>query len=450
MFRTTLIAAATSLVLAIAAPAVAAPAQSVSPPIPVALAGHWSGVLVEQGQSLDISIDFTADDAHPSGAFSVDRWGVADYPLGGWKLEGRTVAFGAPGLELDGDLNGDAMSGTFKGDDGTGTFVLHRVAPVAEVSRIIPVTFKNGDIALSGTLVLPTTRGRHAAVVLVHGSGDQSRWGTQRFLAGRLARAGVATLIYDKRGSGQSSGGWRTASYEDLARDALAAVDALAARPEVDPHRIGILGHSEGGIVAPLAATMAPHKVAFLVAEDAPAQTIEDQDIYRVGNDIAAQDWSAVDKALAIRTYRLFVDVAAGDRPFADYEAATAKYGSTAWFQYLSLPPKDHWIWAWYAKRAHLDTSSLWAKVRSPVLLIYGANDQVVSPSDSIIRLANIFRASGVSYAAQLVPYAEHNLTIHPQPGQPFFWWRRSDADDLVIAWITKCAGLNGPCRSAP
>ncbi|HEY3814107.1 MAG TPA: alpha/beta fold hydrolase [Caulobacteraceae bacterium] len=429
----------------------AAPAQAADapPPIPAAVAGHWQGELVQQGQALAVSFDLVADPGAPSGRFSADRWQVMDYPIGGMKLDGASFDFGLNGLELDGTLARDTISGTFKGNDGTGTFTLHRTARTPAPYDVTEVTFKDGDVTLSGTIVMPRTPGRHPAVVMTHGSGPETRWGTSRYVADRFARAGVAALIYDKRGSGQSSGDWKTASYEDLARDALAAVDALAHRPGVDPKRIGVLGHSEGGIVAPIVETLAPGKVAFLVAEDTPAQVIKQQDVYRVGNDISSQDWSTADKALALDTYKLFVDAAAGDRPMADYEAARAKYKDAAWFQYMGLPDKDSWVWAWYRPRAHLDIATLWTRVKRPVLLIYGEQDQLMPVDQTIHRLEDILDANGAPYAAFIVPRAEHNLSVHPAAGDPFFWWRQAPGlNDTVAAWILRCTAPDGPCRT--
>ena len=357
------------------------------------MAGHWEGQLIQHGQPLAIRFDFVADPDAPSGRFSSDRWQVMDYPLGGMKLDGQTVSFGLNGLELDGTLSGDRMSGTFKGNDGTGAFTLRRTPRTSLPYDVTEVKFKNGDVILSGTIVTPRTPGKHPAVVMTHGSGSETRWGTNRYVADRFARAGIAALIYDKRGSGQSSGDWRTAAYEDLARDAAAAVDLVASRPGVDPQaRVGVLGHSEGGIVAPIVESLAPNRIAFIVAEDAPAEVIKAQDIYRVGNDIRSQTWSEADKALALDTYRLFVDVAAGDRPMADYEAAMAKYRDTYWFQYLGLPPRESWVWAWYVKRAHLDTGALWISIRKPVLLVYGQYDRLMPVDQTIRRLEDIAR----------------------------------------------------------
>ena len=75
-------------------------------------------------------------------------------------------------------------------------------------------------------------------------------------------------------------------SYDDLANDAIAGIDLLASRPDIDAKRIGLHGHSEGGIIAPIAAVHAPSKVAFIVAEDTVAGLVRDQDVYRVSHQI--------------------------------------------------------------------------------------------------------------------------------------------------------------------
>src|SRR6202012_1142693 len=184
------------------------------------------------------------------------------------------------------------------------------------------VSFRDGDVVLQGTLCVPRTPGRHGAVVLVHGSGPESRWGTNRSIADRLARAGIAALIYDKRGSGTSGGDWKTASFEDLARDALAGVDLLDQRADIDPAGVGIHGHSQGGLIGPLAATLAPDKIAFVVAEDTFAGTQYSQDIYRVGHAIKELNLKPADEADAMRIYTLFVDASRGAKSYDEFQKA--------------------------------------------------------------------------------------------------------------------------------
>jgi hypothetical protein len=144
------------------------------------------------------------------------------------------------------------------------------------------VRYPSGGLGLAGTLTLPEGPGPFAAVVMLTGSGaqdrDQALAGHRPFLvlADALTRAGYAVLRTDDRGVGGSDGDHARATYADLAADALAGVSYLATRPEVDPARIGLFGHSEGGSVAPLAARQAPGSVAFAVLMAAPAVSGED------------------------------------------------------------------------------------------------------------------------------------------------------------------------------
>lgn len=118
----------------------------------------------------------------------------------------------------------------------------------------------NDGVDLAGTLTLPQGAGPWPAVVLVSGSGQQDRDETLFYhkpflvLADALSRAGIAVLRYDDRGVGGSGGDPTNATSVDFARDAEAAIDWLKERPDIDPARIGVVGHSEGGLVAALLA----------------------------------------------------------------------------------------------------------------------------------------------------------------------------------------------------
>ena len=125
-------------------------------------------------------------------------------------------------------------------------------------------------VSLAGTLTLPPGNGPHPAVVLVSGSGPQDRdetvFGHRPFLvlADHLTRSGIAVLRYDDRGVAHSTGNIATATTQDFADDAEGAVRYLATLPAIDPEAIGIIGHSEGAIVAPIVANRSD-EVAFVV-----------------------------------------------------------------------------------------------------------------------------------------------------------------------------------------
>src|SRR5262249_15143267 len=123
---------------------------------------------------------------------------------------------------------------------------------------------------LAGTLTLPTGTGPHPAVILITGSGAQNRdeelLGHRPFLvlADFLTRAGIAVLRVDDRGVGGSSGQVASSTTADFAGDVLAGVAYLKGRKDIASDRIGVCGHSEGGLVGPLAASQSPD-IAFVV-----------------------------------------------------------------------------------------------------------------------------------------------------------------------------------------
>ena len=132
------------------------------------------------------------------------------------------------------------------------------------------IVFVSGDIRLAGTLIKPAGAGVFSAVVILHGSGPETRgdpW--NRVTAKALARGGFAVLIYDKRGTGASGGNFDAALYRDFVVDAIAAVRYLASREDIDSDRIGLFGISESGWLTPEIAAVS-HGVAFIVNRVGP------------------------------------------------------------------------------------------------------------------------------------------------------------------------------------
>lgn len=259
------------------------------------LTGDWHGRIEVPGAPLDLSITLSADGG---GTMDVPAQGITDLPLADVRVDGArftaTIPDLAGGAAIDGAVAEDAASiaGDFTQAGQTFPFGLERgsVAPPVRPQdpqpplpyRAEDVDYPSGDLTLAGTLTLPEGPGPFAAVVLSTGSGpqdrDESLAGHRPFLvlADALTRAGYAVLRTDDRGVGGSGGDYSRATYEELAADVLAGVAYLAARPEVDPARIGLFGHSEGGYLAPLAAREAAGAVAFTVLMAGPAVSGEE------------------------------------------------------------------------------------------------------------------------------------------------------------------------------
>ncbi len=205
-------------------------------------------------------------------------------------LDGDRVRISVKGAagSFDGVLNADG--GSLVGQWGGAPTTLTRVAPGWNAGLTKPqiptkpypyredlVASQGGGegVRLGATLTVPSGQAPFPAVVLIAGSGgharDEAVFGHPIFLvlADYLTRHGIAVLRYDKRGIGQSTGDFATATSMDFTADAGASVAYLKTRPEIDPRRIGLVGHSEGGIIAPILAERDP-AVAFIVLMAGP------------------------------------------------------------------------------------------------------------------------------------------------------------------------------------
>ncbi|HXU82667.1 MAG TPA: alpha/beta fold hydrolase [Polyangia bacterium] len=412
------------------------------------LAGHWEGSFEREGAVLPVGFDFTVQGGVVTGRFTSPEQAAMEYPLDApVKVEGTRVSFqiGSGSLALEGALAGEVLGGSLEEGGAPGKFSVRRGAAPVLPYRRSEVTFANGDVKLAGSLFLPGAGAQrpYPAVVLLHGSGPQSRWGRHRYWADQLARAGVATLIYDKRGSGDSGGDWRRSSFEALADDALGAVRLLAARADIDRTRIGLFGHSQGGVIAPLAASRGrPGEVAFVVAADTIAGPIYEQDLYRHERALPTE-LTPAERKQSLALFRLFVDVARGIKPYDELERASAPVRQTRWYQDLELPPRDHWLWGFYRATGNLDTLPIWSQVKVPVLLVYGQRDQLVPVDEGIHRIEGaLAQAGNHRYESVVIPRAAHDLTVRPDPGQPFDWWRQAPGlSALVTAWVKRQGG---------
>ena len=242
--------------------------------------GHWAGTWTKAGDPLSVRVVIAKTNGGYAASFDSDALQVAGIPFAEVALSGGRVRFVLQGdattTVFEGALASDAISGTFIEGDQKGTFELARtVAPPAVDTR--EVAFANGAVKLAGELLVPEASGSRPAILFLHGSGAEGRWAS-RYLAKRFADAGFVVLIADKRGVGASTGDWREAGFDDLASDAVAGLRVLAAMAEVDPSRIGIYGHSQGGTIAPLVAERAGG-LAFVIASAASGLNPRDRDL---------------------------------------------------------------------------------------------------------------------------------------------------------------------------
>lgn len=250
--------------------------------------GSWQGTLKAGPQELRIGFNISrSDDGKFAATMDSYDQGALGVPVKGVEVVGESIKFDVAAVAgtYDGKwIAADgSIEGTWKQGPSSLSLTLKRGEKPQQKRPQEPkppfpydsedVEFANPKaegVKLSGTLTLPRGGKSLPVAILISGSGPQDRdetvMGHKPFLvlADHLTRAGIAVLRYDDRGIGKSTGNFATSTSEDFVGDALAAVAYLKTRKEIDHKKIGFIGHSEGGIVGPWAASQS-RDVAFVV-----------------------------------------------------------------------------------------------------------------------------------------------------------------------------------------
>ena len=396
--------------------------------------------MVREGAELTVSFDLSNQGREVTASFNSPTQRALGIPLRNVSYTARKVHFELVGdattIIFDGELNADAMAGQFREGDAKGTFSTKRVAATPPTFRQEEVSFRNGDITLSGTLLLPLTKGPHPAVVFLHGAGAEGRYGG-RFLAEYMTRHGIAALIYDKRGVGKSSGDWKRSDFTDLAGDAIAGIHFLQQRHEIRPKQIGLYGHSQGGMIAPLIASRS-NDIAFIISGAGSAVPVHESEINSMTSQLRAKGISGNESAEAAEFIKIWVDVMRTGQGWDQFDRAVEKARGTKWFPMLHVPAKDHWIWAFHRRIYDYNAADYWQRVNVPVLVIYGERDLYVPVAQSILNIDRALgKAKNSDYTIVVLPRASHAFNIEPEPGQPFDWWHMAPGfPGLLTAWI--------------
>lgn len=282
------------------------------------------------------------------------------------------------------------------------------------------VEFRNGEIVLRGSVTIPQSAGRHGAVVLLGGDGPWAGYHAYfDTLTTTLASAGFAVLRYDHRGDG-ASGGSYPAAFADLAGDALAAVHILQSRSDIDPHHVGIWGHSQGGWIGPLAASQSPD-VAFVIMVSGSAVSVLETTLFRDGNQYRKRGVSDADIA-RISAIKRIVDRYYGT--LLDYDGAKLALDSVRGQPWLALgdwpeltasyelyPPDfvrarpeafRFFVEAMYEPLPALE------KLAVPVLALFGGQDEIVPVDTTVIVLRSVFAHRDLTI--RVYPDANHGI----------------------------------------
>lgn len=250
------------------------------------ITGEWNGVLNVQGTQLRLVFNISQNDQGYTSTMDSPDQGAKGIPVTTTSFKDPVLTFEIPagGIAFSGEFKESSIEGIFRQNGQEFPLILTReiaekekvnrpqepIEPYSYLSKDVTFENKEGNIELAGTLTLPKKDGKFPAVILISGSGPQNRneelMGHKPFLviSDYLTKNGIAVLRYDDRGVAESTGDFGSSTTADFADDVASAVAFLKSRKEIDSSNIGLIGHSEGGLIAPIVASQS-EDVAFII-----------------------------------------------------------------------------------------------------------------------------------------------------------------------------------------
>lgn len=439
--------------------------------------GSWLGKMKTPAGELQMVLHFTMTDADTIKATAdAPDQGVKDIPCGRVTLDDDTLFVDIPmvkGYYRGGFSSDSLISGKWTQLGTIYDLVLRKGAKPVEYKRPQEpqppypyteeeVTFMNTveNFSLAGTLTLPQGEGPFPAVVLITGSGQQDRDETIfnhkpfKVIADHLTRNGIAVLRYDDRGAGKSKGKTSNATSMTFADDAEAAVNYLLQHPAIDKKKIGLAGHSEGGLIAPILASRNAN-IAFIVSLAGPG-VMGSEILIRQTKDIMAVSGSSeaeIDETLKYNSELYRMAVAEPDqREFV--KDAMEWYGKELDSKGLSQEERKEKMQQlaqaliqvnnpWMRYFIDTDPALFWSGVKCPVLALNGENDLQVNHEMNLPAIKAAVRKGGNRKVKTVAMPRLNHLFQTSETGAPDDYIKieetfSPDALDLMTSWIRK------------
>ena len=449
------------------------------------LIGTWSGALEIPGAELDMIFHIASTpDGSWSGALDVPAQGATGIPISQVSCQDGEVVFDVSliaGIYSGSfSLDGTSLEGVWKQNGMEIPMTLYKnLSELFGPNRPqepqppypydeVEIRYPNRDagIELAGTLTLPEGDGPFPVVLLISGSGPQDRneelMGHKPFLvlADYLTRRGIAVLRFDERGVGESTGDFAAATTLDFTSDVLAGVDFLKTRPEIDPARIGLIGHSEGGLVAPLAAN-ASSDVAFIVLMAGPA--VSGEEIGYLQLDLLLRAHGAPEEAIAEQMamqqalFAIAKNVDDVDQAIEELRnVMLAPYAGLSEEEFATLGDLetammvqiDQLLSPWYQFFLTYDPFPALLEVTCPVLAMNGSKDLQVPADPNLLHIEKALQEGGnESFTILELPGLNH-LFQTAETGLPdeYYLIEETMAPEALTAmgdWLAQVAGVN-------
>lgn len=429
------------------------------------------------GQTLDFVANFKTEAEEINGTMDMPMQGVNGLPLKDVIYDHPKISFvletPQASANFEGVVEGDKITGEFEQGGIKGAFTLTRSTEEAKKEPEKPkkplpynleeVAFKNGDLKFTGELMSPKKGGKHPAVIMITGSGPQNRyeelfgWKIFQDIADHFVRNGIAVLLYDDRGMGGSGGNVFEATTADFATDALAAVKYLQSRSDINPKQIGLCGHSEGGIIAPLAASQSGD-VAFIICISGTGHTGRDivlaqseliaranktpEDEIKKSLDNSKKIFDMIDKGEPVEKLKgIFEEMAAEQLAAMDEEQKKSISDPEKFIKSQEDGLMKQFTSKWFLYFLSYDPIPALKKVKCPVLLLYGERDlQVPAEMSKKAMVAALKEGGNKDFKAKIFPKANH-LFQEATTGSPSEYTKLPKKFvpgflDLMTSWI--------------
>ncbi|HUX12311.1 MAG TPA: alpha/beta fold hydrolase [Spirochaetia bacterium] len=407
-----------------------------------AFVGLWQGIIEAGGGRIRLVFDVREEPGRLTAVASSPDQVTADIPVASVVVDGENICFDVPETHgvYEGTINrkDNSIIGKWKQAGSSFAVDLSRIEHVVRVrrpqdpvppfpytTREVVITNTAAAISLSGTLTIPQGDGPFPAALLVTGSGPQNRdeeiFNHRPFLviADYLARRGIATLRCDDRGVGGSGGNGQIATESDLTDDAISAVDYLQSQPEIAAARVGVIGHSEGGIIAPRVAQARP-ELGFIVLLAGTGWS---------GHEVLLQQTAAILRAGGAPEAQINATV---DANRSIYDAILAEPDNTRvlerlkpMMEKLGVPPDqigpqaETVITPWFRSFLSSDPALALTGIQCPVLAMNGAKDVQVLADLNLDAIARAVHAGG-NMRVEIVKFEGLNhLFQHATTGLP-------------------------------
>lgn len=440
------------------------------PTIAQSFKGPWIGTLDIQGTKLNIVFHFKQNDNIWSGTIDSPDQGAYGLKIDEVVVDGQKISTKSNQIQMtfSGELQQDTIKGTFK--QGPLSLPLVLTPQTKELTKEKPQTPKEpypynvremtmssqGDsVVLSGTLTIPSIDKKHPAIILIAGSGPMNRdeeiFGHKPFavLADYFTRQGFAVFRYDKRGIGKSTGNYKIATTCDFAEDVKSIVATLSELPNIDDKNIGLIGHSEGGIIAPMVANEM-EAVKYIVLLAAPG--LQGKVIVKKQNEELIQNTPIANniKTKYLNVAYQFIDYLTNDNePKDSKENIIAGLNSIIkQNQADELFPEDQreslvgtMTTKWYMQFLKLNPATYLTNIKCPTLALNGDIDKQV---DADTNLKAIERAMSGNQLLTVKKYPQLNhLFQHAEKGtiDEYAKIKETFSEEVIkdiLTWITQ------------